>query len=363
MTDYVLGLTTSATALSDFTVRRRSRRTLDLGCGSGLQAFLAAQHSDAVTGTDCNLRAVRLSRFGALLNGFKHADFVAGDLFEPVAGRKFDLIVSNPPLRIGPGYRYSYRDSDLPADGFCRRLAREAPAYLEAGGLCQFVCDWVHLEGQDWRQRLASWFEGSGCDALVIVDETRDVEKYAQDWIHDTEPAEPDLTAKLYVTWMEYYQREKIEAISSGVITMRRRDGTNWFHTDTSNGTPGAPVGEWLELSLQQVDFLKQTGDESLLATRLRLSPNARVEQACQCESGRWSMVDAELGLEIGLPLRGKVDGNMIRLLGACNGERTLREALATLLPAAALDKLPPSLVSMLRLLVGRGILLPAKDL
>ena len=41
---------------------------LDVGTGGGVQAFLATGHSQTVTGTDINPRALDLAAFGAALN-------------------------------------------------------------------------------------------------------------------------------------------------------------------------------------------------------------------------------------------------------------------------------------------------------
>ena len=57
---------------------------LDLGTGSGVQAFLAARHSGHVVGLDLNPRALRLARLNAALNGVENVDWRQGDLFEPV---------------------------------------------------------------------------------------------------------------------------------------------------------------------------------------------------------------------------------------------------------------------------------------
>ncbi|HEU4651496.1 MAG TPA: HemK2/MTQ2 family protein methyltransferase [Croceibacterium sp.] len=75
---------------------------LDLGTGSGIGAVFAARRGATVAAVDINPEAVRCARINALLN---HAeDRIAvhlGDLFEPVRGRSFDLILFNPPFYRG----------------------------------------------------------------------------------------------------------------------------------------------------------------------------------------------------------------------------------------------------------------------
>lgn len=80
----------------------RGRRVLDVGTGSGALALAAARAgAHAVTAVDLSMRAVattwcnsRLHRAGVRV---RH-----GDLFAPVRGHRFDLVVSNPPYVPAP---------------------------------------------------------------------------------------------------------------------------------------------------------------------------------------------------------------------------------------------------------------------
>src|SRR4029077_18977469 len=67
--DYVMGVSPSSLVLAGMTVGRKNGSTLDIGSGCGIQAILAAAHSDRVVGVDCNPRAIGLARFNAGLNG------------------------------------------------------------------------------------------------------------------------------------------------------------------------------------------------------------------------------------------------------------------------------------------------------
>ncbi len=109
--DLVLWPNPTSRLLSRFTVRRPSRATLDLGTGTGIQALAAAAHSERVVATDLNSRAVAFALFNARLNGIENVECLCGNGFEPVAGRKFDLIVSNPPFFITPAAQYLFCDN------------------------------------------------------------------------------------------------------------------------------------------------------------------------------------------------------------------------------------------------------------
>ena len=91
--------------LARFAVRRHSRATLDLGTGSGILSLGAAGHSDLVVATDVNPRVPRFVTFNARLNGIENIEMLMGDGFQPVAGRSFDLILSNPPFLHHPEAR------------------------------------------------------------------------------------------------------------------------------------------------------------------------------------------------------------------------------------------------------------------
>ena len=134
--DYVMGIGSSSITLSNLTIRRHAGATLDLGTGCGFHALLAAPHSARVLAVDKNPRAVNIASFNARLNGLENVEPLEGNLFAPVEGREFDLIVSNPPFVVSPERRYVYRDSGLEGDEICRTIVRQTPRFLRDGG-CQ----------------------------------------------------------------------------------------------------------------------------------------------------------------------------------------------------------------------------------
>jgi 16S rRNA (guanine1207-N2)-methyltransferase len=99
-----------------------SDRVLDLGCGWGPVGVAAARSAPRghVVLTEVNRRAARLARQNLERNGVSNAEVRIGPSFEPVGSELFDVIVTNPPYRLG-------RDSIL-------QMLRDAPDHLVPGG-------------------------------------------------------------------------------------------------------------------------------------------------------------------------------------------------------------------------------------
>jgi release factor glutamine methyltransferase len=74
-------------------------RIADLGTGSGAIALALASERPRwlVTATDISPEAIHVARANAALLGLKHIEFLAGSWLEPLGGRRFDLLLSNPP--------------------------------------------------------------------------------------------------------------------------------------------------------------------------------------------------------------------------------------------------------------------------
>ncbi len=79
-----------------------SAEVLDMGTGSGVCAIAAARYARRVVAVDINPAAVRCAQINALINALEGKIEVAhGDLFAPVKGRCFDIVLFNPPFIRG----------------------------------------------------------------------------------------------------------------------------------------------------------------------------------------------------------------------------------------------------------------------
>lgn len=132
-----------AGALSDEPVPPGAR-VLDVGTGSGALAVEAARRGCRVTAVDVSRRAVCTARVNALRAGVP-VRVRRGNLFAPVRGESYDLILANPPYVPAPGRgtppRGAARAWDAGGDGrlVLDRICREAPALLRTGGVLLLV--------------------------------------------------------------------------------------------------------------------------------------------------------------------------------------------------------------------------------
>jgi len=161
-----------------------AKSVLDIGTGSGcIAVILASLLPDArVTASDISPAALDVARRNAALNRVT-IEFLHGSLLEPVAGRRFDLIVSNPPYIPTAdiaGLEPEVRDGDPRGaldggeDGldFYRALIPQAPAHLYPGG-------WLLLEiGIGQGRDVAELFrEAAGYDDVVFSRDPGGIER------------------------------------------------------------------------------------------------------------------------------------------------------------------------------------------
>lgn len=121
---------------------------LDLGCGWGAIGTVVARRAPGcrVYLVDINRRAVELARRNLERNGVGNAEAVAGDGLEPFRDTRFDLILTNPPVRAGKGVIY--------------RLIDEAAEHLRPGG--RYVAVVGNKQGADsYRARVREVFGNS----------------------------------------------------------------------------------------------------------------------------------------------------------------------------------------------------------
>ena len=358
--EHVLGVSSASTSLAQLTVRAPAGRALDLGTGCGVQALHLSTHADHVVATDLNLRAVRMARLTAALNGVD-LDVREGSFFEPVAGEAFDLVVSNPPFVVSPGTGdlLTYRDSGLPGDEVVRQVVTGAAARLAPGGVAQVLANWVHEQGRSWEDRVGSWVASTGCDAWVVEREVADVAQYVELWLRDAGmDREPDYTQR-YDAWVQWFDEQQVEGIGFGWLVLRRAERDRprlrleqWPHQVEQ------PLGPEVDAWLRRTDLDAALSDEQLLAVPWTVRPDVVQESV-----GAPGAPDPErivLRQQRGMCRARQVDTVEAALVGACDGDLAAGQILAAVTSLLDLPPLPTEdRARLVRGLLADGYLVP----
>lgn len=326
--DHVPGIQAPSVTLAKVAVRRPVPAALDLGTGCGIQALLAARHAERVVATDVNPRALTYAAFNASLNEVENVELREGAGFEPVAGERFGLIVSNPPYVLSPDSDYAYRDSGLVGDALCRALVEQAPSALEEGGFAHVLVSWAHERDGDPYVPLRAWVERRGCDAWLLHYKTEDPLTHAAGWLRPLADARPDEHPAALDRWVAYLERLGVDAVGYGAIVLRRRAAArNWVAEDTLPLDRLEPAGEHTLRVFAGHDVVDALRSDALLGEPLRLVPH-RLRQTIVAHDGGFVVEEQTLELADGLRFQLGIDRHTASLLPHFDGERPLREVL-----------------------------------
>lgn len=243
--DHVLGIGRAGLTLAALTPRKPVETALDLGVGCGIQTLYLLRHVRQVVATDISTRALEFTAFNVALAGVDSArvQLRQGNLLEPVAGQRFDLIVSNPPFVITPP---SVRQAGLPlmeyrdAGGpILPALVRGLEDHLNPDGVAVMLGNWEHREGTSWRTSVNQWI-GKSLDAWIIQREVQDPVEYAAMWLRDgglTPERSGIAFENALAAWQEDFDSRQVSGVGMGYLV---------FHAPSVAATSG-PGGTALE--------------------------------------------------------------------------------------------------------------------
>lgn len=244
--DHVLGIGRAGLTLAALTPRKPVETALDLGVGCGIQTLYLLRHVRQVVATDISTRALEFTAFNVALAGVDSArvQLRQGNLLEPVAGQRFDLIVSNPPFVITPP---SVRQAGLPlmeyrdAGGpILPALVRGLEDHLNPDGVAVMLGNWEHREGASWRTSVNQWI-GKSLDAWIIQREVQDPVEYAAMWLRDgglTPERSGVAFENALAAWQEDFDSRQVSGVGMGYLV---------FHAPVAAGAPSGPGGTALE--------------------------------------------------------------------------------------------------------------------
>jgi methylase of polypeptide subunit release factors len=273
--DRVMYIGADSRWLARATVRRPVAAALDLCCGSGVQAVLAASHAARVAAVDVNPRAVRCTAFNAAAMGLSNLQALQGDLYAPVPDGHFDLITANPPFVPAPAQEVGFRDGGPTGEDVQRRIVEGLPRHLAKGGVAQIVTELGERDGETLELRLRRWLGEAPMDIHVLRLRVHSAQTYAVG--HATGD---DTRAVLDSVdrWAKNLADQGYERVVSVLLAFQWSDDP-WFREDEAQ-PPTADAGREIEaiFAAERLSRDPTLKDRLRAGTVVRTAPLALVE-------------------------------------------------------------------------------------
>ena len=387
--DHVLGVGGAGLTLAGLTPRTPVHAALDLGCGCGIQTLYLLRHAEYVVATDISARALAFTAFNAALAGVSVAgapdagtesvagsesgsdsgagrlELLRGSLLEPVAGRRFDLIVSNPPFVITPPAvreaglpLMEYRDAGGPV---LPRLVAGFGEHLEPGASAVMLGNWEHRGAGSWRDAVAAWLP-EGLDAWVVEREVQDPVEYAAMWLRDG-GLTPDRDAETFdaalEAWIDDFEVRDVRGVGFGYLIVHRprRPREPWRLleevTTSGQGVLGPHVAEVLEAR----ERLAGLDDEAVADLHPLLAPDVTEERHLIPGAAEPTVILLRQGGGLGRTLRASTA--VAALVGVADGELSVDQIASAVAALTGEDvtALRTEMVEATRRLVTTGFL------
>ena len=310
--------------------RNSCDRFLELCAGTGIAALIAAKgfarHAWAI---DITRRATRFAKFNAELNDLPNVTSLEGDLFAPVHGEQFDVIVAHPPYMPSLEDEYIFRDGGPDGERITWGIFQNLAAHLRPGGLYYCDCLTTDREGAPVEQRIREALGEHRGEFDIFVAEigTFDPVQYYANIARQEDTGES--FESIGRRW-QVFRQLKVERLVFGAILLRRR----------SDGRPGISVRRRLSPQTHAHDFLRvldwksrtqswtSTDRRSLLDARLKSNPDLLFRSSHRLVEGQWVAQGFELLAPTPFMVEGSVPSWFPQLLVWMDGEMRSREHL-----------------------------------
>jgi hypothetical protein len=242
---------------------------------------------------------------------------------------------------------------------------QRAPAHLAEGGTAVVLANWLHVRGQDWRERVATWVDSTGCDAWVAQREVQDPAEYVGLWLRDAggEAGDPAEHERRYAAWLDELTDMGAEGIGFGWIVLHRGGtfGTQGPRIEDIAAAPRQPRGDEVAALVEVRAGWARLDALALLEACPRRAPGLRlIEEDRAGDDGHLYPVPPRLDLADGWRPGVVLDSVGAHLVRTFDGRTSLSDAVD--LAAAAYDLDPddvlPGALLLTRSLAEDGALL-----
>ena len=377
--DHVLGIGGAGLTLAGLTPRTRVRSALDLGCGCGIQTLYLLRHAEHVVATDISERALAFTAFNAALagvcvtggpdvgsgDGAGRLELLQGSLLEPVAGRRFDLIASNPPFVLTPP---AVREAGLPLMEYRDAGGPVLPVlvaglgeHLEPGAAAVMLGNWEHRGADSWREAVATWIP-EGLDGWVIEREVQDPVEYATMWLRDgglTPERDAEGFDAALGAWIDDFEVRGVQGVGFGYLIVHRplrpRDPWRLLEEVTTSGQ--GVLGHHVADVLESRERLASLDDDAVADLRPVLAPDVTEERHLIPGAAEPTVILLRQGGGLGRTIRASTV--MAALAGVADGELSVGQIASAVVALTGEDAigLRAEMVEATRHLITMGFL------
>lgn len=338
--------------------RESCNHLLDVGAGTGVAGLIAAaQFARRVTLVDIAARSVRFAEFNVALNGLSNVRVLEGDVYAPVAGERFDVIVAHPPYVPSLRMEFVFRDAGEDGEQVTRRVIEGLTEHLQPGGQAYFECMLTEREGGILEDRIRGMLAGASEEFDLVIAQGRTVDPFH--FLADQARA-GYIPFDQLAPWKDVLDRLRIEALVFVSLLMQRRGNTRPVITTRRALSPLTTAADmqWLLRWLVGTAGWDMTDMRRLLASRPRTLPRTEVRSRSTLHEGQWAVQECQLVTLAPFAVEAACPTWYATLLQFCDGRMTAREHLQFLRDTRAVpDTAPEDLfASMIRQLVDAGL-------
>ncbi len=196
---------------------------LDLCTGSGIQGIALARRARRVVAVDIGERAVALAGINAVLNEVSNFTVRRGDLYHPLRGERFDLIVANPPFVPAPTRGPAYHSGGPRGDRVLKRVVEGWSDHLNPGGRAFAISHLALSKGSDVSASVTPWLHRFRGRALALVlEEGTPIDLAAAQSLFALDRGFSSYAAEVR-RWVAYLRRHRVERIVLLLLAAERR--------------------------------------------------------------------------------------------------------------------------------------------
>jgi SAM-dependent methyltransferase len=316
-------MTKSVKEFLDYTSFEACEDFLEVCAGTAPAALLAAKNAKNVWATDITERSLAFAEFNAALNGIQNVKFGRGDLYQAVAGVKFDRIAAHPP------YMPVLRPAEIFAGGgelgehFTKRIVSELPAMLKPGG--RLYCRTLGLDRieKSFEQTVREWLgeKQAEFDAAVFVIGTVTATRFALE-----DALRHDAGTDGAKEWDKLFESNGVRELLNCELVIQYNAGKRAPFTlrrVMPNNTPAATM-EWF-LWWEAETRLKSTL-ESMLGSKPFAASGMEITMRHVLRDGELVPEEFKVSLKRPFEVDFKVQPWMTLLLTSCDGKKTVIE-------------------------------------